>query len=88
MSDTRLDRIEVKVDKVLEHQQATREILAAQHVSLKDHIRRTELLEKAVVPMVKKWAMVQGIGKFLAILGLIAAGIESVVALLEYLGKR
>lgn len=86
--DKRLDRIETKVDKVLEHQAAHGETLAAQHISLKDHMRRTDILEKAVMPMVRKWDMVQGAGKLIGTMILLAGGIEGLVALLEYMSRK
>jgi hypothetical protein len=42
--------LEVKVDKILDQVTEIKITLASQHEILKDHIRRTELLEKATSP--------------------------------------
>lgn len=51
MDDQRLNRIEVKVDKVLERQAEMNTTLAAQHASLDEHMRRTANLEERIVPL-------------------------------------
>jgi hypothetical protein len=49
----RLERIEGKVDKVLEEITHIKVTQAKQHVTLDEHIRRTAILEKALVPIQK-----------------------------------
>ena len=83
----RFDRIEIKIDKVVEHISSIDSTLAAQHISLKDHIRRTELLEKDVAPIKAHVAMVSGALKLIGLIAAICGGIEGVVVLLEYLRK-
>jgi len=39
-----------KTDKIIDRLNSIDRTLAAQHVSLKDHMRRTEILEKAISP--------------------------------------
>lgn len=51
MDDKRAERIEDKLDKVSEDIGEINKTLSAQHVSLVEHIRRTNLLEKRVDPM-------------------------------------
>jgi len=85
--DERIIRIEDKIDKVVEHIGSIDSTLAAQHVSLKDHIRRTEILEQTVRPMVKHEQMLLGIVKLVMILAAIGGGIEGVISLLNYLRK-
>lgn len=88
MSDERDVRIENKLDKVVEHIGSIDATLAAQHVSLTEHIRRTNLLEQEIAPIKKHVNMVSGALKLILILAAIGGGIEGVVALLTYLGKK
>lgn len=88
MSDEkRLDRIENKVDKVLEQQSESTAIQAAQHVSLKEHMRRTAMLEAELLPIKKHVDMVSAVFKILGAFVALCACTEGVVALLEYLRK-
>ncbi len=50
--------------------------LSAQHVTLKEHIRRTELLEVQLEPVKRHVAMVNGALKFIGLLGIISGIIE------------
>jgi hypothetical protein len=85
MSEERLIRIEDKIDKVGGHLSSIDATLAAQHESLSDHIRRTELLESTIKPLVKHDNMAQGILKLIGILALIGAAVEGAVSLLSYI---
>lgn len=85
--DKRLERIEEKVDTVLDRLASQESILAAQHESLKSHMRRTEILESVVVPMNKERYMVKGGIKLIAAILVTSAAIEGVVALLSYVHK-
>lgn len=49
-----LNKLEGKIDRVLERQNAIDVTLGKQQVSLDDHIRRTELLEEAVEVLKKE----------------------------------
>jgi NurA-like 5'-3' nuclease len=60
MSDERLLRIEDKIDRISDKISSIDVTLVSQHESLKEHMRRTELLEKAVEPIVPTFA----IGRF------------------------
>lgn len=51
--------------------------LAEQHVSLKEHMRRTKMLEEDMKPVKQHVNMVQGVGAFLLILA-------AVIAILSY----
>lgn len=70
------DRLE-RVEAILQRMDVT---LAAQHVSLENHIRRTELLEESVRPIEKHVAVVGAIGKILlgsgGVLSIIGLGIQ------------
>ena len=68
--DKRLERIEDKIDVAKDHLASIDKTLVEQHISLKDHMRRTELLEEAITPIRSKLDMAAGAIK---VLGLIAA---------------
>lgn len=52
--------------------------LASQHEILKEHIRRTELLEADVKPIQRHVSMVEGAIKFIGLLALLAGIIEGI----------
>jgi hypothetical protein len=87
MNDDRIIRIENKIDSVKETLSDINVTLAAQHESLKDHIRRTELLESTVEPLKKHVAAVSGALRLLGLVVGAFAIMESAVVLLEYLRK-
>ncbi len=87
MDDERSTRIEQKLDKVVEHIGSIDVTLGKQHVSLCDHIRRTELLEQEIAPIKKHVNMVSGALKLILVLAAVGGGIEGIVALLTYLRK-
>lgn len=76
MSDTKLDKIDSKIDKLQDKLSSIDVTLAAQHVSLKEHIRRTELLEHQVSPMVRRDIMILGVLKVIAFSGIVIGIIE------------
>jgi hypothetical protein len=71
--DKRLARIEMKLDDTNDHLSAIDGTLREQHVSLKEHMRRTALIEQELQPIKKHVNMVQGVIAFLTILATIAA---------------
>lgn len=85
MADERLERIEAKIDKVVGHISSIDSTLAANTVSLVDHIRRTELLEADVAPLKKDRNMVYGALKFVGLIATICVCIEGITSLLIYL---
>lgn len=80
-----LTRIENKIDRISDRIGSIDVTLAAQHESLSDHIRRTELLEETVKPLVRHDAMMQGALKVIGILALGGTIIEGLIALLTYI---
>lgn len=70
--DKRLERIEEKLDKVVEHIGSIDITLATQHVSLAEHIKRTAMLEEQIIPINKHVNMVKGAIALLTILATIA----------------
>ena len=81
----RLPRIEEKLDKVIEHISSIDSTLSAQHISLRDHIRRTELLEEKITPIEKSYERSNGVIKLFLFLAAIGAGIEGYFILLKHL---
>lgn len=77
---TQLDRIEAKVDRLDTRVDKIDTTLAAQHVSLKEHMRRTALNERAIEILAKDMKPVQKhvamVGGMLKVLGLIGIAVE------------
>ncbi len=63
----RLERIESKIDKLDSRIDTIDITLAGQHVSLKTHIKRSDLLEAKMEPVEKHVAMVNGALKLLSL---------------------
>lgn len=83
-NDDRIIRIEDKIDRIRDAQEHQNTILAAQHESLKDHMRRTELLEEAIIPLRKHDTMIMGYIKLVIFLATIGAGIEGILKVLKH----
>lgn len=83
MDDKRSTRIEDKLDRVAEDIGEIKVTLASQHISLSDHIRRTELLEEVVEPIKRHMAFVSALGR---IGGGVIALITLAAAIYEILG--
>lgn len=71
-----------KIDNILDRLNSIDTTLAAQHESLKDHMRRTELLENEVKPLQKHVSMVEGALKFLGVLSVLGLILESILHLI------
>jgi hypothetical protein len=84
-TDDRIVRIEAKLDKVVDHIGAIDSTLAAQHVSLSEHMRRTSLLEQEVAPISTHVAMVTGVIKAVALIAAVLGGVEGLISLINYL---
>lgn len=76
MDDLRLTRIEAKIDLIAIEQ-------AKQHVTLKEHTKRSTMLEEEFKPLRRHVAQVQGAMKLLGILALIGAILEAVLAVIR-----
>lgn len=77
-------RIENKIDKITERISSIDGTLIAQHVSLADHIRRTELLEAQLKPVERHVVMVHGAFKLIGILALLGGILGAIVEFLTY----
>lgn len=79
--DKRLERIEKKIDDSNEHLSSIDITLAEQHISLREHVRRTNLLEQEIRPIKVHVSRVEGALKLLAIMA-------SLIALIEFLHRQ
>lgn len=80
MSEKRFDKIDATLEKLDSRLDNVDVTLAKQHVSLEEHMRRSDLLEEKMKPVEAHVAMVNGVFKFLGIASLIVgliAGIKS-----------
>lgn len=68
-----------KFDVIMQDIGEIRVVQAEQHIILKEHIRRTELLEDDVKPIKKHVYMVEGALKFVGILGILAGILEAIM---------
>ena len=71
-----------KLDKINEQLSSINTTLAAQHVTLVEHVRRTELLENKVAPIERHVNYVEGAFKFIALIGIVIGIWESLKRLL------
>lgn len=76
MDNERGERIEKKVDQIVDTISEINVTLAKQSVVLDEHIRRTALLEQAVDLLKHHQSMVSGVIKFISIIAALAALIE------------
>jgi len=83
MSEQRLERIEIKVDKLSDSLGRIDSTLAAQHESLKEHMRRSYALEAQVEPLRNHVAMVNGVVKFLGLTSMVAAIASAIYAIVH-----
>lgn len=86
MSDDKFARIENKLDHVVEKIGSIDVTLAKQHVSLAEHIRRTNALESQLEPVKRHVNMVHGALKLIGLVALLGGIVEAIVAVIS-LGK-
>lgn len=82
--ETKLARIEDKIDKIVDRISSIDVTLARQHVSLEEHIRRTVALEQIVGPVQKDRLMAKGA---LKVVGALIAGAAIIAEILNYFRK-
>ena len=81
MDDRRLERIEKKLDDVADHLASIDTTLALQHASLEHHIRRTDILEEQVKPIVG----VKKAVKAVTVMGALAAALIAILKFIKAL---
>lgn len=75
-------RLEDKIDKMTDKIINIDVTLAKQSVILEEHVKRTNLLEEKMEPIEKHVHMVNGVSKFLVLVGVFVAIIEGVIKIL------
>lgn len=68
-----------KLDKILNDVGEIKVVQAAQHVTLQEHIRRTELLEEDIKPIKRHVWMIEGAVKLIGLIGIFAGIFEAVM---------
>ena len=68
----------IKTDKIFDRLNSIDKTLAGQHETLKEHIRRTEILEHRVEPLERSSNMLEGAMKFIALTGILATMAEAI----------
>ena len=88
-----MERLESKVDGLVEGMQDLKVTAGVQAQQLAEHMRRTDLLEQAqaltvreLKPLTRAHFMWSGVGKALAVLGTLVGVLEAVAALAKHLG--
>lgn len=71
------DKIEKKLDHIVEEIGTVKVTLASQHEVLAEHVRRTNLLEEEIRPIKKHVHMIEGAIKFIGLVGMIAGIVEA-----------
>lgn len=82
--EKRLDRLEEKVDLVIEKLGKTNEILAINTEQLTIHIKRTALLENRVDPIETAYKEANGIIKLFTFLSMIAVIVDVAYRLIKH----
>jgi uncharacterized membrane protein len=68
MANDRDSRIEAKLDTVVEKISEIKVTLGEQHISLNEHMRRTELLEKEIKPLQKQHTIINFCAKLVTMI--------------------
>lgn len=77
-----MEKLHGKIDKIAERINSIDVTLAKQHEQLKEHIRRTNILEQKLEPVEEHVAMINGAFKFIGILSVIIGVITGIIKLL------
>lgn len=78
------NRIEEKLDKVVDSISDINVTLAKQSVILDEHVKRTNLLEAKVEPIQRHVTMVNGVVKFIGLIGIFIGIIEGFLKIMGY----
>lgn len=87
MYDAKLDRIETKIDRIHERLNSVDVTLAAQHVSLETHIKRTDLIEAQMEPVKRHVAMMHGAVKVVGMAAVLVGMVTGMLKLAEMVIK-
>lgn len=90
--DKKIEKIDIKIDKVLAHANNTDITLTAQAADIRHHIARTDALEayvstieSDVIPLKKTMAMVQGAMKFIGIIATVVSFVAGLVKIYQFI---
>lgn len=81
------EKLENKLDKIVDHISSIDITLAKQQVTLDDHIRRTEILEDALKPIQRQYWVRSGIVALIGLLAAILSGLAGIPIVLQLLHK-
>lgn len=79
VSEKRLERIEAKIDDSNDHLASIDVTLASQHASLREHIRRSNMLEAKMAPVERHVNRVEGALKLITLAAALAAVAEFIM---------
>lgn len=82
-----LQRIEDKIDKIVDQIGSINATLAAQHVSLDTHIKRTDLLEAEIKPIKSHVNMISGALKLIGLIATLSGIGAFALTVLNHIGK-
>ena len=85
--DDRLERIENKLDKVVDQIGEINETTAKQQVSLEYHIKRTDLLEKKLEPVEAHVSLVSALFKIIAGIAVLAGIVQVILQVMDHANK-
>lgn len=85
--EDRLERIENKLDKVIDDIGNIKETTAKQQVSLDYHIKRTDLLEEKLEPVEAHVHMISSMFKIVGGIAVVAGIIGVIMQIIEYANK-
>ena len=85
--DDKLERIENKLDRVVDQIGEINETTAKQQVSLEYHIKRTDLLEKKLEPVEEHVNLVSSLFKIIAGIAVLAGIVEVALQVMHYANK-
>lgn len=80
----KIDRIVEKIDKIEDVLVKQEVNLARLTVSVEEHVKRSDRLEEIVLPIQKKMTYLDGVLKFLGLLGVLVAIAEGISALIRH----
>jgi hypothetical protein len=85
--EDRLERIETKLDKVVDQISEINSTTAKQQVSLDYHIKRTDLLEKKLEPVEAHVNLISSLFKIVASIAVLAGIVATILQIVEYANK-
>jgi hypothetical protein len=77
-------RLDEKIDGISEKISEINVTLAAQHISLKEHIRRTEILETRLEPIESHVLLMNSSAKIISLVGIVMGVIAGLAEILHY----